>query len=242
MRQRQALGRSTNVSQLGHQSLALVAVLRPRMIKAILFDWYETLVTERGSTPVRASSLGNPLGLDPSAFRPIWKQLRFRVVRGELSFATALTDIGVQLGIAVDPAVVREICAGRLREKTALFQQINPEVVAGLHHLRERGLRLAVVSNCFAEDVAAWRSRAVAPWFDATVCSCEVGAAKPEPAFTLRRSGGYAQDRSTPCLSAMAVTTNCVTRRGLPWVGRGPRGSKAVSSGGCRQHRRGASL
>lgn len=155
------------------------------MIKAILFDLYETLVTERGTTPVRASSLGDALGLDPTAFRPIWKKLRFRVVRGELSFARALTDIGVQLGIAVDPSVVREICAGRVREKAALFQQINPEVVTVIHRLRDQGLRLAVVSNCFAEDVAAWPSCAVAPWFDATVFSFEVGAAKPEPAIYL---------------------------------------------------------
>jgi len=159
------------------------------MIKAILFDLYETLVTERVTTPVRASSLGDALGLDPTAFRPIWKKLRFRVVRGELSFASALTDIGVQLGIAVDPAVVREICAERVREKAALFQQINPEAVTVVQRLRDQGLSLAVVSNCFAEDVAAWPSCVVAPWFDTAVFSFEVGAAKPEAAIYLEATG-----------------------------------------------------
>ncbi len=153
------------------------------MIKAILFDLYETLVTERGTTPVRASSLGNALGLDPTAFRPIWKKLRYRVVRGELSFASALTEVGVQLGIAVDPAVVRGICAGRVREKASLFQQINPDLVTVIGRLHDQGTKLAVVSNCFAEDVAAWPSCAVAPWFDAAVFSFEVGAAKPEAAI-----------------------------------------------------------
>ena len=159
------------------------------MIKAILFDLYETLVTERGTTPVRASSLGDALGLDPTAFRPVWKRLRHRVVRGELSFARALTEVGLQLGIAVDPAVVQGICEGRVREKASLFQQINPELVAVIRRLHDQGIRLAVVSNCFAEDVAAWPSCAMAPWFDAAVFSFEVGAAKPEPAIYLEAAG-----------------------------------------------------
>lgn len=155
------------------------------MIKAILFDLYETLVTERDTTPVRASSLGGALGLDPTTFRPIWKKLRHRVVRGELSFAGALIEVGVQLGIAVDPAVVQGICAGRVREKASLFQQMNPELVAVIRRLHDQGIKLAVVSNCFVEDVTAWPRCAVAPYFDAAVFSFEVGAAKPEPAIYL---------------------------------------------------------
>ena len=155
------------------------------MIKAILFDLYETLVTEQGTTPVRASSLGEALGLAPTAFRPIWKKLRYRVVRGELSFARGLTEVGAQLGVAVDPAVIRGICAGRVREKASLFQQINPGLVDVIRGLHDQGVRLAVVSNCFAEDVAAWPSCTVAPLFDAAVFSFEVGVAKPEPAIYL---------------------------------------------------------
>jgi putative hydrolase of the HAD superfamily len=40
---------------------------------------------------------------------------------------------------------------------------------------------LAVVSNCFAEDVDAWPQCLAAECFDASVFSFEVGTAKPEP-------------------------------------------------------------
>ena len=47
--------------------------------------------------------------------------------------------------------------------------------------LRNRGIRLGVVSNCFAEDVVAWPNSSLASRFDCTVFSFEVGLAKPDP-------------------------------------------------------------
>jgi HAD superfamily hydrolase (TIGR01509 family) len=150
------------------------------MIAAVLFDLYETLVTERGTTPVRASSLGERLGLDGAAFRKMWKPQRSRVIRGQVSFADGLAQIGVQFGHAVDPVVVRGLCGERAREKSALFERITPDALAVLRQLHDSGIKLAVVSNCFAEDIQAWPRCAAAPWFDAVVCSFDVGAAKPE--------------------------------------------------------------
>jgi HAD superfamily hydrolase (TIGR01509 family) len=151
------------------------------MIAAVLFDLYETLVTERAATPVRASSWGERLGLDAAAFRRAWKPQRVRVLRGEVSFADALVEVGVTLGHAIDHIVVRSLCRERSLKKAALFDQFDPAVVAVLSQLHARGLKLAIVSNCFAEDIEAWPRCRVAQWFDASVFSFDVGAAKPEP-------------------------------------------------------------
>ena len=50
------------------------------MIAAVLFDLYETLVTERDVAVPRASKLGETLGLDDKAFRAAWKLQRPRIV------------------------------------------------------------------------------------------------------------------------------------------------------------------
>lgn len=63
------------------------------MIKAVLFDLFETLITESPVQPTPASSLGETLGLQQEAFRVEWKARRPRVVLGQLSFAAALTEI-----------------------------------------------------------------------------------------------------------------------------------------------------
>ncbi len=149
-------------------------------------------MTERGTTPARAGSLGERLGLDPAAFRKAWRPQRLRVIRGQVSFADALVEIGTALGRAPDVRLVSALAEQRRLEKTALFQNIDPIALSALRHLRQRGCRLAIVSNCFAEDVAAWPECAASACFDASVFSFEVGTAKPEPriyAEALRRLG-----------------------------------------------------
>jgi putative hydrolase of the HAD superfamily len=150
------------------------------MIAAVLFDLYETLVTERHAAPGRASSLGERLGLDAAAFRRAWKPQRSRVIRGQVSFADALIEIGARLGRRLDIELVHGIANERRLEKAALFQRVEPVAVEGLHQLRARGFRLGVISNCFEEDVAAWPQCSAAKCFDTSVFSFEVGTAKPE--------------------------------------------------------------
>lgn len=162
------------------------------MVKGVLFDLYETLVTERGTSPVRASSLGPRLGLDPTAFRHAWKSQRPRVIRGELSLADALSHVGRELGRPADPAIVHRICLERVREKATIFGRMDPAAVRVLRHLRLCGVKLAVVSNCCAEDVEAWPRCAAASCMNASVFSFEIGAAKPDReiyAESLRRLG-----------------------------------------------------
>jgi putative hydrolase of the HAD superfamily len=155
------------------------------MIAAVLFDLYETLVTERQTTPVRASSLGERLGLDGAAFRDAWKRQRSRVIHGDVSFPDALVEIGSGLGRTVDSATIRSVCEARRREKAMLFEQVDPDALAAIRELHGQGVKLAVVSNCFAEDVHGWAQCVASPWFDASVFSFDVGAAKPEPQIYL---------------------------------------------------------
>ncbi len=155
------------------------------MIAAVLFDLYETLVTERDARPARASALGERLGLDARVFRRAWRSQRVRVVRGEVSFAGALLEIGAVLGHTLDPARAYELSDERRLEKAALFHRIDQEALATLRRLRDCGCKLAVVSNCFAEDVEAWSGCPAAECFHASVFSFAVGAAKPEPRIYL---------------------------------------------------------
>jgi putative hydrolase of the HAD superfamily len=62
-----------------------------------------------------------------------------------------------------------------------LFQRFDPVAFGVLCQLGNLGCRLAVVSNCFAEDVEAWPRCPAAECFDTAVFSFEVGTAKPEP-------------------------------------------------------------
>jgi putative hydrolase of the HAD superfamily len=151
------------------------------MVSAVLFDLYETLITESGIQPTRASSLAVTLELEQEAYRRAWKARRPRVVRGEMSFAEALTEISQDLSGRVDLGIVQAICQQRVREKAVAYAQIRQEVAALVSTLAGRGVGLAVVSNGFEEDVVGWQHCSLARHFRCTVFSCAERVAKPEP-------------------------------------------------------------
>ena len=151
------------------------------MITAVLFDLFETLITESGIQPTRASSLATVLGLENDAYRKEWKARRSCVVRGQMSFAEALTEISHALIGKVDQAAIQGICRQRTREKAMAYAQIHNEVAALVTSLARRDVALAVISNGFEEDVLGWSHCSLAHQFRCAVFSCAERIAKPDP-------------------------------------------------------------
>ena len=150
-------------------------------VKAVIFDLYETLVTQSGTDVPRAGALGASLGLDPTAYRREWKQLRPLALRGELTFQEALLEIGRRLGVAIPIEHVRRACDERIRGNTAVFAKADAEVVELTRDLCRRGVRLATISNCMAEDVVPWPQSPFAPQFQCAVFSYAARVVKPDP-------------------------------------------------------------
>jgi FMN phosphatase YigB (HAD superfamily) len=150
------------------------------MVQAVVFDLYETLVTQSGTPVPRAGGLGALLGLDPTAYRHEWKQLRPLVLRGELTFEQALMETGTRLGAPIAVDRLRRACDDRIRATYAVFQKIDPDIVMLTRDLCRRGARLATISNCMAEDAVAWPTCALAPQFACAMFSFAAGVVKPD--------------------------------------------------------------
>jgi putative hydrolase of the HAD superfamily len=156
------------------------------MIEAVLFDLFETLVTESGLAPTRASTLATVLGVDETRYRVAWKARRPRVVLGQMSFADALTEICETATGRVDARAIERIRQQRVQEKLNAYRRIDDAVTALVGALADRGVHLGVVSNGFAEDVLAWPTCQLAHRFQSTAFSCAEGIAKPDPEIYLR--------------------------------------------------------
>jgi HAD superfamily hydrolase (TIGR01509 family) len=161
-------------------------VQRSPMISAVLFDLYETLVTESGIQLTRASALATALGLEEKVYRTEWKMRRPHVVRGTLSFADALAEISRSLIGRVDLATIQSICEQRVREKAAACARIDDDVASLVTALTRQGTVLALISNGFEEDVAGWSLCSLAPRFRCVLFSCAERVAKPDPEIYLR--------------------------------------------------------
>jgi HAD superfamily hydrolase (TIGR01549 family) len=151
------------------------------MINAIVFDLFETLVTESHSAPTRASTLAAALGLERQAYRAAWKARRPSIVVGRLSLADALTEISHGLAGTVDTAAVEGICRQRVREKAEAYARTDAQVMSLIAELVRRDVRLGIISNGFKEDVFGWADCTLAPAFQCAVFSCDEGVAKPDP-------------------------------------------------------------
>jgi len=147
------------------------------MIQAVLFDLFETLVTESTASVRRASALARDLGLNNHAYRSHWRARRSDIVLGRCSFRDVLARIIGTLGGRLDDALLERLRAERVEQKAAVLRDVEPDVLAALGALRTAGVKLAVVTNSFAEDVAGWDSSPLRPFFDVTLVSCALGRA-----------------------------------------------------------------
>src|SRR2546425_12256391 len=114
---------------------------------AVLFDLYESLVSELNIPVRRASSLAMRLGVDEAAYKREWKSRRPEILLGHCTFQEALSQIGGKLGGVVDQAILEHLRSERVAEKTRVLGRVEPDVLAAVAELRRRGVKLALVTR-----------------------------------------------------------------------------------------------
>jgi putative hydrolase of the HAD superfamily len=80
-----------------------------------------------------------------------------------------------------DEAVIDQLYKDRVKEKSVPFDDISPSITGLLEGLKDRGIKLGLISNCTEEEVQSWPGSKLAPYFDEVLFSYETGCAKPDP-------------------------------------------------------------
>lgn len=88
-------------------------------------------------------------------------------------------QVGRRLGTAWDQARIQRIWS----EGIAMWLSPDPEIVYLIERLRERGLRLALLSNMPHDLAGLLRHSPVLAPFESLFFSCDVGRVKPDSAF-----------------------------------------------------------
>jgi putative hydrolase of the HAD superfamily len=156
------------------------------MPTAVLFDLYNTLVDggDREATALYAA-LAADLGVEPELFERLWRRSWPARSTGGYGDADAtMRAVAALAGGHPSDAAVHLACVRRMAFQRRLLWP-RPSTLETLDTLRAGGWRTAVVSNCTYETASLWRSTPLAPRFDATAFSVELGVAKPDPAIFL---------------------------------------------------------
>jgi putative hydrolase of the HAD superfamily len=152
-------------------------------LQAVVFDFYGTLAPGRSvAAQVEArAAQAEALGVDPRRFDAELTATvdeRFRGAGGDVS--GSLRWLARRLGADPDPAAVAAAAGVRLTVERG-FGEPRREAVDVVRALKQRGLRVGVVSDCSAELPAYFAALPIAPYVDAAVFSFVTGHRKPEP-------------------------------------------------------------
>lgn len=155
------------------------------MKRAVLFDLFETLITHYRTPLYFSGAMAADAGMEEETFRALWRATESDRTLGRLTLRQTLTEILTQGG-TYTPQRLTAMLQRRCDTKRQLFSHLHSGILPMLQHLQQRGIAIGLVSNCFDEEAEALRSSLLAPYFDSICLSCQVGAAKPDPAIFTR--------------------------------------------------------
>ena len=149
------------------------------MIKAVIFDMFETLVTHYRSPQYFGEDIAKDLGLTEERFRAIWDQTDHDRSIGLRTFEDVIAEIMERNGISSE-SLLNKVSRKRLATKTELFAHLHEEIIPMLEELKRRDVKIGLISNCFSDEIFAIRGSKLYPYFDACMLSYEQGVMKPD--------------------------------------------------------------
>lgn len=153
-------------------------------VQAVFFDLFETLVTEF-SEGKRISNRNynymELLGISNAQYKEEWKRRTHDRMTGVFSdYPTAIRDMLNKLDIEHSEEAIEYLHQARIEEKKIPFEHVQDEVISLLSELKNRGIKLGLISNCTKEEVRYWEQSELAKYMDSVVFSYAVGLAKPD--------------------------------------------------------------
>ncbi|MFC5653407.1 HAD family hydrolase [Paenibacillus solisilvae] len=154
------------------------------MPKAILFDLFETLITEFSDhqrISKRSYDYMALLGISNKEFKQEWGSRQHKRMTGYYpNYHAVLSDILTVQNLPIDHAVIDGLYQERITEKNLPFRQIRADILELLAALKAMKIKIGLISNCTEEEVRYWGKSELAAVFDDVIFSYEVGFAKPD--------------------------------------------------------------
>lgn len=160
-------------------------------IQAVIYDMYETLVTQFCSPLYYGTQIAENLGLSPAEFLPGWRATEEARATGKLTFEETMERLMKSHGIYT-PEMHLQVVNKRIAIQADCFRHLHPGILPMLSGLKAQGIKIGLITNCFSEEAKLIRESVLFPYFDAPCLSWEEGVRKPDPAIyrtCLRRLG-----------------------------------------------------
>lgn len=163
-------------------------MMGPMRHDAVIFDLFGTLVDNM--TPARFGgmlmAMATHVGADPVAFQRTWcndpELIENRMTGRDGSPEACVRAVCRRLGMTPSDQAIQQ--AGRIRvahQRDVVVPR--PDAVDTLRTLRERGLKIGLMSDCSREIEDLWKRTELSALVDVPLLSAVVGMHKPQPEF-----------------------------------------------------------
>lgn len=155
------------------------------MIRSVIFDMYETLVTHYRVPLYFGAQIAEDAGIPKDKFLALWTPTEYDRTVGKIRLEDVLENI-FRENNRCSEELIRTVVQKRINTKRECFRHLQPQILPMLSELKARGLLLGLISNCYSEEAEAIRESELFPYFDAAMLSCEQGIQKPDEAIFKR--------------------------------------------------------
>ncbi len=152
------------------------------MIKAVIFDMFETLVTLFEGKTYFGEDIARAVEIDATLFRREWHAIEDDRTIGRYTIREG-AEIVLKRLCHYTPEMVDKIEQKRRDALQDTFSAIPAESLQLLQALKEKGIRIGLITNAFSDEREMIRKSPLFPYFDVALISYEQGLKKPDLAL-----------------------------------------------------------
>ena len=150
------------------------------MIKAVVFDMFETLVSLFQGRTYFGENIADDVGVPPREFRHRWHEIEDDRSTGKLTIKEGLEIVLKDLGVYSEDKVALA-AQKRIDALGDTFGAIPEDSLKLLEGLKEEGIMIGLITNTFSDERDFIRACPLFPFFDVALISYEQGICKPDP-------------------------------------------------------------
>ena len=149
------------------------------MIKAVIFDMFETLITHFESPLYMGKQIAGDMGITEPKFREIWDTTDDDRTLGNKSLEEVIEEI-LKVNNRYSTELFEKIISKRKMSKIECFEHIHPEIIPLFNALKEMNIKIGLITNCYFEESDVIKNSIFSNYFDSMCMSCEMGVKKPD--------------------------------------------------------------
>ncbi|MCR5609174.1 MAG: HAD-IA family hydrolase [Lachnospiraceae bacterium] len=149
------------------------------MIRAVIFDMYETLITMFECPIYFGTQMAEDAGIKNEDFQKIWSPAETDRSIGKITLEELLEKILKTYGCFSEEKK-NMIINKRKAFKMETFNHLHPEIIPMLEGLKKNDIKIGLISNCFSEEAEIIKNSILYKYFDGVCLSYDEGIKKPD--------------------------------------------------------------